>query len=253
MKEVILMTACVNPNGMTETNLQNPEIRLLQYKRALSWYLTNTTHNIVFVENTGVNLEKDYKKHIDAGRLEIFTFYGNDYKKELGKGYGEALIIEYALKHSAILANTDRFVKITGRLICKNINFLMKYARKRNFVYGKILFMKNRFWCESRIVIFPREIIVNEVMPRMKYINDSESYNLEHCLYDCIKNIKTLFPPIIYGQSGTSGKKIDTTFFRYLKDLVSFLLSTVGLYHNGFIILPKSLMTRKGNTKNKSI
>ena len=44
-KLVLLMTACINPQGMSKTVLQNKEERLTQYKTALNWYLRNTFYH----------------------------------------------------------------------------------------------------------------------------------------------------------------------------------------------------------------
>ena len=46
MDQILFLTACVNPKGMAYPKLSNPEIRLLQYKDALDWYLENTSMKI---------------------------------------------------------------------------------------------------------------------------------------------------------------------------------------------------------------
>ena len=126
MNKIILLTACVNPNGMALTALQDTDERLRQYEGALNWYLDNTDLPILFVENTGYDISKRYLHQIEDGRLEVLSFNGNIYPRELGKGYGEAKILEYALNHSTSLEKVDIVIKITGRLICCNVNTIVK-------------------------------------------------------------------------------------------------------------------------------
>ena len=73
----LLLTACINPNGMSYTVLQDPNERKIQYEEALNYYLTKTKCKIVFVENTGevegTTTVKDAKlgKLIEDGILEV--------------------------------------------------------------------------------------------------------------------------------------------------------------------------------------
>lgn len=120
---VIVLTACVNPNGMSYTVLQDSNVRRLQYIKSLHFYLNKTLLPIVFVENSNEDLSKDFKKWIDEGRLECITFDGNShFDKIRGKGYGEAIMLLYAMEHSVILQRCRYLIKITGRLQVTNIN-----------------------------------------------------------------------------------------------------------------------------------
>ena len=117
----ILLTACVSPSGMSHTVLQNPETRAEQYKKALDFYINETNVPIVFCENTMYDMSPEYKQYIDSGRLEYLTFDGNNYDINRGKGYGEALIMGYAINHSDIIRNSKYVIKITGRIIISDI------------------------------------------------------------------------------------------------------------------------------------
>ena len=66
-----------------------------------------------------------FKDYIDEGRLEYITFDGNSgFDRIKGKGYGEAIIILYAIKHSQKLHNCKFFIKVSERIIIENINRL---------------------------------------------------------------------------------------------------------------------------------
>ena len=92
-KTVILLTACINPNGMSYTAIQDIAVRTRQYTEALDFYLQNSHLKIVFVENTLYDISSSYKQYIAENRLECLSFAGNTFSRELGKGYGEAEII----------------------------------------------------------------------------------------------------------------------------------------------------------------
>lgn len=210
---ILLLTGCINPNGMTMTALSNQEERKKQYVEAIHYYLTKTNYPIVFSENSGTDISHLFKKEIKSGRLEYLSFSGNQ-NKEKGKGYGECEIIQYALCNSKIIhfAKDKRIAKITGRLIIRNIN---RIARVHS-----ILFPKNSVFCainsnlsfpDSRFIIAP-ECFYHTFLKSKEAINDSQGYYFEHALCDTIKREKQ-FPyspfflmPQIEGISGSSGE-----------------------------------------------
>ncbi len=53
---LLLLTACVNPNGMKFTALQDPKIRMTQYVKAINFYLSKTDFPVLVVENSGYDL-----------------------------------------------------------------------------------------------------------------------------------------------------------------------------------------------------
>lgn len=108
MSTILFLTACVNPNGMAYTKLNNLEERLRQYKEALNWYLDHTDMRILLVENSGCDFSDCYQRQIDEGRLEFLCFEGNDYDRSRGKGYGEAAIMEYGIAHSRLIKTCPR-------------------------------------------------------------------------------------------------------------------------------------------------
>lgn len=120
---VVVLTACVNPNGMSYTVLQDTTERKRQYVESLNYYLQTTLLPIVFIENSNIDFSNEFQPWIDSGRLEYITFDGNsDFDKIKGKGYGEAMMLLYAIEHSSMLRQSKHLLKITGRLQVQNIN-----------------------------------------------------------------------------------------------------------------------------------
>lgn len=236
---IILLTACINPNGMCCTVLQDSKVRQKQYEEALLWYLNNTDFKIVFVENTGVDFSGKFVDYINNGRLEYINFYGNDYPKYMGKGYGEANIINESFIRSKWLKNADYVIKITGRLIVLNINVLTHdLYNEKNKNNNKVYCMcgiNSESTCPSYFFISPPLFLLNYFLKYKDCINDEKSVSFEHILYKSIVdwlNSKNLYyefyyPISIKGMCGGNGIVYKRPGFKqYLK---SFLR---GLYIN---------------------
>lgn len=191
MKHIILLTSCVNPNGMPFTALSDINVRKQQYLDALRFYVNNTPLPIVYVDNSNVDI-KEYNviSNIVDDRLEILSFDGN-HDKEHGKGYGELEIIDYAIKHSNIInSNTNvSIIKITGRLVVVNIMTILNQL-KYNILPSSnsvICSMNSDFsMADSRLLIAPLNFYKRLIENRMA-INDSEGVYLEHVLCSLIK------------------------------------------------------------------
>ena len=218
MDDIILLTACINPGGMPFTVVSDATQRLNQYLLALQFYLQNTSCPIVFVDNS--NMDKtpflEYESQYGS-RLEILSFDGNKVKTQ-GKGLGEMEIIEYALIHSKfnLLLDKHRIVKITGRLIVRNINSLLKCDKWHIYPYKSIVCHVNSdlTFADSRIFISLGSFM-NLLVKQKKYLNDTKGIYFEHLLCQQIKQQKTFtfFPfitePHFEGISGSTGIKYE--------------------------------------------
>lgn len=236
----LLLTACINPKGMAFTTVQDKQNRLIQYQKALDFYLTRTGYKIVFTENSGYDISNNYKEYIEQGRLEILTFNGNNYDKTLGKGYGEGQIIKYSLENSYILKSATTVVKITGRLIIKNINSLISRSKKENCVYCNLVKASSRKQtCYSIFFFAPKTFYKDYLIQNINNINDKEKYYFEHHLNDCCKQWKKdgnpwkeyFLPIIIIGQSGTSGTYYKYNYTMYIKQVIRYIAHRIGFYN----------------------
>ena len=211
---ILLLTGCINPDGMAFTSLNNCKEREKQYVDAIQFYLSNTYYKIVFTENSGTDISFYFQDSIKSGRLEYLCFHGNQ-NKVRGKGYGECEIIQYAICHSTLIncACDKRIAKITGRLKVKNIKTIINIHT--------ILFSKHTTLCainsdlsfpDSRFIIAHIDFY-QAFLKKKEEIDDSIGYYFEHALCDTIKTEKR-FPfspfflmPYIEGMSGTKGEE----------------------------------------------
>lgn len=217
----IMLTACVNPNGMSYTALQNVDERELQYRKALSYYLSETDVSVIFVENTCSDFSADYSEYIESGRLEYITFDGNNYDKTLGKGFGEALIIKEAFKRSRFLMNSKYVVKITGRLVIRNIQQVLS---------SRLLYFNHLFRADLRegvhlwttLFVIETKMLKTIIDQNIDAINDSKGVFFEHAIYNgltldkSVKFIPFLQETHVEGVSGTvSGRTYASLMSKY--------------------------------------
>lgn len=238
-KYVLFLTACINPGQMPNTTLTDSVVRRNQYERALQWYLDNTIFKVVFVENSGIDISDKFQLYILEKRLEIITFNGNSiFDRTRGKGYGEALIIKYALNVSKILTKDSITIKISGRIIVKNINSLVRNSQNKNNLYMNTLIVENKCFASSKVVICPTVFWSGYFLPRIENINEKNKFYFEHCLYEagkqwCNENKgkqKEFFLPIFFeGISGTSGKQLHNSKFPYLTAFCKYILRSIGI------------------------
>ena len=196
---IILLTATVNPNGMSFTALQDRTAREKQYKESLFFYLENTDNKIVFCENSGTDLSSGYRKYIAEGRIEFLTFNGNDYDKKLGKGYGEAKIILYAISNSVFIKNI-KICDILNRRILNLNNIIMCDFMGDSSIY-------------TMIFVSPLKWIRN-VNYHLNEINDTKGVTFEQIMYKILLNTDCIVlpfspSPIIRGVNGSSGLRYE--------------------------------------------
>jgi len=214
MNYILLLTGCINPDGMPFTSVTNSAVRRVQYIQSINYYIYYTNFPIVFVDNSNTDISDYFKPAIYSNRVEILTFCGNN-NKQRGKGYGEAEIIGYAFKNSQIIKSTNSLctiVKITGRLIVKNITDTIN---KRFYFQGKnsivVSFNSDFTLADSRVIIAPYSFFIT-FLENKEQINDFNNKYFEHVLSDSIKQSKSFcfFPffvePQITGQSGSTGE-----------------------------------------------
>lgn len=219
--QLILLTGCINPNGMAYTKLQNPETRRAHYIDSIKYYLLKTQNKILFVENSEIDISKEFER--DKERLEFLIFSGNDYDKKLGKGHGEMLILKYAFANSDFIKHATSICKITGRYKVKNIQLLLTHYAKCDCEVMVDLLHQLRY-SDSRIFIANKPFFNNYLFYLKKQVDDSNGYYFEHALQKAvlmaIMDNKSYLPfkykPRILGTSGTENSDYNSSFWNWI-------------------------------------
>jgi len=225
-KIALLLTATIDPGDIVFVERRCPQIRENDYINALEKWVQTNISSIIFCENSNYNSEKikNLLKSQTILKTEYLGFNGQTFPKELGKGYGELIIIKYALQNSSIINDCEFVIKVTGRYFIKNIKKIIDILARDKDVYIMADLRRNLTWADSRVFAFKPSFVLDYLSKYQDMINDSKGVYLEYVLARAIlraisdghKWIPLPTKPIIIGYSGTSNIPYRTTKIRWL-------------------------------------
>ncbi|WP_312841793.1 hypothetical protein V6M29_08305 [Stutzerimonas chloritidismutans] len=179
----LILTCTVDVRGISQMARSNIEDRLTDYLMAFqAWLEKSNVNRFVFIENSGYDLS-EFRK-IAAGyvskEVEFISFDGQDFNRELGKGYGEMLSLQQALQSSSMLAEVDAFIKVNGRYFVPSIG---KIKDKILADYDVVCdFSRHLTYADSRLFGGKVAFLRDYLLPALAKTNDSEGVYFEHCL-----------------------------------------------------------------------
>jgi len=119
--------------------------------------------------------------------------------------------MSYCLQNSVLLRESDYFVKVTGRLIVKNINHFVRKAKENQFYFFP-LFIRQTGFIDTRFYATPKHIYEEYFLNVYLNTRDSEGRYLETVFYDAYRENKLyknyigiFFSPDFLGTSGSNG------------------------------------------------
>jgi len=234
----IILTACINPIDIPFLKYTSVENRLSDYQISFTkWCKNDHVQKIIFIENSGYNLETFHQeaKRFPEKKIEIIsTNLNNTFEKKLGKGYGEYLCLKEVFEKSIIANETDFFLKITGRYYIKNFDDIYEdfYKRKSDI---QIYLKDNLTFADTNIFGGSKVFFSDFVIPFSSNTNDTNGIFIEHCIAkaalsginkNLIFNHFSVYPDI-EGIIGTNNKKIKNNIFKKIK---LFLLGKIKNY-----------------------
>lgn len=171
---------------------------------------------IVLCDGSGYDFQEIIRRELPNADIECLHFFNDaNLVSRHGKGYGEGEIIEYALKHSTFLANSEVFAKCTSKHFVSNLDeILVKWNEgflcECYFVnYWSILGLRLEF-IDTRFYISSKFFYLRYLRNAHRKVHDSDGYFLEHAFKDVIMDNKisriiSSVPIILSGTSGSSG------------------------------------------------
>ena len=212
-KTCLLITGCITPNSdVPLLALKDMDNRRKQYLESIIFFLTKSNlSKIVFCDNS--NSPKDDKIYEIAKKkgkdFEWLSFMGNSEEViNKGKGYGEGEIIKYAISNSSIIKNCETIIKVTGRLIVKNLNTCLFYFSNK---YSYFDFHKD--FVETKCYFIRKDVYEAKLLSVQYEVDDKNGYYLEHAMYDNLRKDRSIRQIPIYlniiGQSGSTGELMD--------------------------------------------
>lgn len=208
MNRTILLTSSIDPNGCSFLVRSDIDERKNDYARALGRWLTMTSFDFVYVDNSGYDLSfLKYMFSEHAGRVEYISYNGNGYDRGLGKGYGELDIIGYALTHSAKLSECTHLIKSTGRYFFPNAEGMLDSIRIEDYDFVGI---HNNNTIHTGFFATKKDFY-SSFMSNGNPVNDSAGYYIEHIFHQmCFSTEKRHLIDRLgaEGISGTFGTEI---------------------------------------------
>ena len=126
----LFLTATIAPPRAAVAR-HDTEVRRKDYLRSLEFYLSlpsDIIDRILFVDNSASDISdilRFVKLRARDKVIEIISFQGNDHPVGFGKAYGEFKLLDFGLKHTSLIGETDSFWKVTGRLRVLNLSKLV--------------------------------------------------------------------------------------------------------------------------------
>ena len=191
MKETLLLTATIQPADVIFCDRNNVQQRLADYLHAFRFWLGEPLiDRIVLVENSGFDLQQFRaladKERSTGKQVDLLSFAQAPFDRNLGKSYGEALIIQHALAHSALLADASLVIKGTGRYVPTNFFRVWPQVRAATPAFVMANFHGEADSCDSRFFVCQRDFLRHYLMPLTSSINDAEGFYFEHALASAI-------------------------------------------------------------------
>jgi hypothetical protein len=227
----IVLTASVNPNGMY-VKVADSSTRLQQYLAAVAALLDTAdpmVDGVTLIENSGADLAPFHQLAAERNRfgkkVEFLGLDCNNYDRSLGIGYGEFWLLDEGVRRSQFLTADSYIVKLTGRLIVRNLVLILRRLPRRPFdMVADVI--PNRAdpadgIVESRLMVIAQPFYASKITGMYKRINGTKHVTAEHCLYQVVRNspgarIIPRLPrePQWVGVSGSTGMRYDSLSMR---------------------------------------
>lgn len=129
---ILILTATVAPPADASLlSRTDPAVRLLDYSKALGFYVDclerSVISGIVFAENSQADismLRQQVAGSPRRDRIEFIQFAGLDHPGAYGRGYGEFKLLDFAMRESRLInagAPNEEVWKVTGRYEVLNL------------------------------------------------------------------------------------------------------------------------------------
>lgn len=226
---IILLTGTINPVGGVNVKLKDPQIRLRQYSSAIIYFIEKSEfEDIVFAENSSYEFEAfpfEYLAKLYGKRFEFLRRVNpqTEVLSYRGKSFGEADLIDFAMKNSKLISEHEVIYKITGRCTLLNDATLLYSSSYDN----EFLVSNRRRWLHTYFFKIKKEDYFKFFSPLLDEMDDSIQHNIERLWYKTVRDNHIKYTsfcrmPRVHGIYGNSnGKTYDKRRFEYLiQDLV---------------------------------
>jgi hypothetical protein len=179
----LVLHATVDPRGVVFVKRDDPLKRFEDYRQALrKWITRDDFDKLVFVENSGYDISElraiAEQSSLDKDAIEFLSYDGQDFPRELGKGYGETMNFEHVLNNSKILSDDDMFIRSNGRYYVENMHVFFEALQPPTEIL--IEFRQYLAYADVTVLGGTVDFFRRYVCPYGREVNDSKGYYMEH-------------------------------------------------------------------------
>jgi hypothetical protein len=214
---VLITTATTPPDGVPFLQMTNVAARYLTAKAALFFWAGQGIEKIVVADATGQCLlneeELTLLKQMNVEVEQIHYQQNHDLIKLKGKGYGEGLLIQFALENSEFLKNQTSFFKCTGKVFCRNfdeIRRLIEHNGVTNIFWRHLQAgTEQRPWADMRFFYATKDFCEKYLVPAYLKTDDRKLEVAEQFCFDILNEhlaVAKTIRPLLSGFAGWTGK-----------------------------------------------
>lgn len=223
MSSVVLITTANNPpKGIPALEMTNVATRHITAKAAVFFWAASGIEKIVIADATGSRLlnEEDILSLSRMGvAVEQISYLQDEQAiREKGKGYGEGMLIKYALESSETINAESSFFKCTGKIYCRNFHKIVQLIDSNR--------IKNFFWrylgegdspmalADTRFFYTTKTYCEENIIPAYLKTDEKESLaeiEIFKILNETLGSAKALRPMLSGFSGGTGGQYFDAS------------------------------------------
>jgi hypothetical protein len=199
---VLALTASVDVRGMPGVTRPDPQVREEDYLACLRYYINNhpRIRKLVFIENSNWPLDRlrtalDENPH--GKDVEFISLNCNDFPRELGKSYGEFLLLERGFTASRLARDAHYLGKLTGRNFLMNLTQILARVRepfdllcdmRDHGIYEMLGLPYCGRHADTRLLIFSHTFYDKEIRGRYVELNEGKGFFAENLIYRLAKH-----------------------------------------------------------------
>jgi len=190
---LLVMTATIIPAANAGVKRADPQVRLEDYKRALSFWLRYphpAADRILLLENSGADLSElraiAAKENPIGKPVEILSVPGNEIPSGTNYGYTEMLLLDDGLAQSQLRRDTTHMIKVTGRLTFPAIGKALDLTPKPFELLvdcRKLGFPRSGFDASTQLFVCSHEFYDRVLRDSKKEMNTTDVRLLEHLIF----------------------------------------------------------------------
>jgi hypothetical protein len=210
----LVLTATVDPRPVPKLVQTQPAARAAEYATALRRWTRESSlfKKIIWWENSNHPLAHKIAAEF-APTVSAHVFRAEPFESRLGKGYGEALMLEQ-IAHVGI--GSTYALKCTGRLSVVNIRSLLSILHSAPDIVIRL--SQDLTYADSRLFVVSSKLLPELTADLEGEVNDDRGAYLEHALARRVLRLasegaKIRFwatPPRFRGRSGSTGRSYDS-------------------------------------------